>query len=111
MTKKIAENMKSAQQANTNGDEVEAYTISIFNKYTGKMSVSDVTTEAPSVTTPCSLKCIIKRAKNAKNILRYLALQVSSTQSMGSKLIMLERTITRSSGGAHEYEQKNSLVK
>ena len=65
VTKQVAEKMKAVEKAKTNGDEAEAYIMSIFKKLSGSASVGDVTAETPAVV-PASLKSIIKRAKNAK---------------------------------------------
>ena len=43
MTKQVAKNMKDFEQVNTNGDDVEAYIMSIFKKYAEKASISDDT--------------------------------------------------------------------
>ena len=67
VTKQVAEKIKAVIQAKTNGNEVEAYIMSIFNKYAGKASVSGVTIKAPAAATPSSLKSHIKRAKNINN--------------------------------------------
>jgi hypothetical protein len=65
--------MKAMEQEKTNGDEAEAYIMSIFNKLsaaskTGQGQISDVTVEPTpntSVTAP-TLKSILKWAKNTK---------------------------------------------
>ena len=67
VSKQVAENMKAVKQAKTNVDEVEAYIMSVFRKYNGKASVSDVTIEAPADATLYSMKIIIKRTKNTNN--------------------------------------------
>ena len=77
--------------------------MSILKKYTGKASVSDVTTKAPDSATPSSLKSINKRAKNANNNWPDLALQVSSTSFPGRKLMKPESTKKWNPGGAHDY--------
>jgi chorismate mutase len=73
--KKVAEKMKAMEQEKTNGDEAEAYIMSIFKKFSaankaGQGQISDVTVEpgtstSASVTAP-TLKSILKRAKNTK---------------------------------------------
>jgi hypothetical protein len=63
VTKQVAEKMKAVEQAKTNGDEAEAYIMSLFKKFSGKASISDVTVETPAPV-PSNLKHIIKRAKN-----------------------------------------------
>jgi hypothetical protein len=55
VTKEVAENMKVVEQTKTNGDEAEAYIMSIFKKDTGKASVSDVTAETPATIPSCLL--------------------------------------------------------
>jgi hypothetical protein len=64
--KQVTEKMKDVKQAKTNGDEAEAYIMSIFKKYARKVSISDVTADTPTHVLS-SLKSIIKRAKNAKS--------------------------------------------
>jgi hypothetical protein len=66
VTKQVTEKMKDVKQAKTNGDEAEAFIMSIFKKYTDKASISDVTAKTPTAA-PSSLKSIIKCAKNAKS--------------------------------------------
>ena len=66
--KKVAEKMKAMEQDKANGNEAEAYIMSIFQKYsagkTGKAQISEATAEpTPSPSAP-SLKSIIRRAKN-----------------------------------------------
>jgi chorismate mutase len=71
--KKVAEKMKAMEQEKTNGDEAEAYIMSIFKKFSaaskaGQGQIYDVTVEptsTASVTAP-TLKSILKRAKNTK---------------------------------------------
>jgi hypothetical protein len=65
VTKQVAEKMKAVEQAKTNGDEAEAYIMSIFKKMSAKATVSDVSAERPAAV-PSSLKGIMKRAKNHK---------------------------------------------
>ncbi len=63
VTKQVAEQMKAVEQAKTTDNEAEAYIMSIFKKYAGKASVSNVTVEPPA-NVPSALKSILKRAKN-----------------------------------------------
>jgi hypothetical protein len=46
VTKQVGEKMKAVKEAKNNGDKAEAYIMSIFKKYAGKASVSDVTPAA-----------------------------------------------------------------
>jgi hypothetical protein len=69
--KKVAEKMKAMEQEKANGEETEAYIMSIFQKFSGKagkkVQISDATVDAtPTAATP-TLKNIIKRAKNAQS--------------------------------------------
>jgi hypothetical protein len=70
--KKVNERLKAAEQTKVQGDEAEAYIMSIFQKMTGtKATVSAAVNLPPVVATPpvvpSSLNRIIRRAKNAKS--------------------------------------------
>jgi hypothetical protein len=64
--KKVAEKMKAMEKEKTNGDETEAYIMSIIKKYsTGKTESVQVSTTEAEPTAP-TLKSILKRVKNTK---------------------------------------------
>ena len=69
--KKVAEKMKAMDKEKSNGDDTEAYIMSIFQKFAAtkdkKGQISATTVEPTHIKTAPTLKSIIKPAKNAKN--------------------------------------------
>jgi hypothetical protein len=70
--KKVAEKLKAMEQEKANGDEAEAFIMSVFKKFgagkDGKVQISDATATADPAPIPTAptLKSILKRAKNSK---------------------------------------------
>jgi hypothetical protein len=60
--------MKALEVKKTNGNEAEAYIMSLFKKFAGgKATISDVNAAA-TAPVPQTLRSIIKCAKNAANV-------------------------------------------
>jgi hypothetical protein len=64
--KKVAEKMKAMEDKKTNGDEAEAYIMSIFQKYSGQATNATISDVAAKPATTPTLKSILKRVKNSK---------------------------------------------
>ena len=93
----VAENIKYIEEDNINGDEAEAYIVSIFKNYANKYNASNAT--AAATTVPPYLKGTIKQYKNTNtNERQDPTMQVSSKSSKNwicYKSIDLERTKPR----------------
>ena len=69
VAKKVAEKLKTIEQEKSNGNDTEAYIMSIMQKHagkSGKVQISDATVEPMSTPTAATMRSIIKQAKNAK---------------------------------------------
>jgi hypothetical protein len=80
--KKVAERLKSIEHDKTQGDETEAYIMSIFQKYAEKAKAATVKVSVTATPPPNALKATIKRAKNIQTVDGHPpALQASSVSS------------------------------
>ena len=70
VAKKVAEKLKTIEQEKSNGNDTEAYIMSIMQMHAGKsgkvVQISDATAEPmPTMTAP-TLRSIVEQAKNVK---------------------------------------------
>ena len=58
--------MKAMEDKKTNGDEAEAYIMSLSQKYSSQTTQATISNVAAKPATTLTLKSILKRAKNSK---------------------------------------------
>jgi hypothetical protein len=68
VNKLVEEKMKAIETEKTNGNEAEAYIMSLFKKFAGGKAVISDVNAAATAPVPQTLRSIVKRAKNASNV-------------------------------------------